>query len=183
VTRPFLTARWRDLVLVTFAVPDALVLPLVPPGCVADRWADRCHVSLVALRMERVRVRGVALPGLTAFAQVNFRVYLRQADRPAVRFVQALVPSRLLAAAARWRYGEPFRAGHVRARLTEAVGGVTIEYRFGTDAPRWHIAVRAGAAAAVPDACAGAGSTRPAGCARSTCRIPPGRCVPSNPWS
>jgi uncharacterized protein len=150
VTHPFLTARWRDLVLITYAVPDALALPLVPPGCEADRWDGRCHASLVALQMERVRVRGLPVPGLTAYPQVNLRIYVRHEGRRAVRFVQELVPSRLVAAGARWLYGEPFRSGCIRAAVSQVGDGVQAEYRFGLDEPRFHVSVRGGARPTVP---------------------------------
>jgi uncharacterized protein YqjF (DUF2071 family) len=101
-------------------------------------------VSLVALRMERVRIRGLALPGLTAFPQVNLRTYIRHAGRPAVCFVQELVPRRLLAVGARWLYGEPFRAGYIRSQVTETSGGATAEYRFGRDRPDACLRVSAG---------------------------------------
>lgn len=153
MTRPFLTARWRDLVLVTYAVPDALALPLVPSGCEPDRWDGRCHASLVALQMEHVRVRGMAIPGLTAYPQVNLRLYVRHERRPAVRFVQELVPSRWLAAAARLRYGEPFRAGKIRARLAHEEGRSSAHYRFGCDGHEWRVAVQGGPPlAAIPAA-------------------------------
>ena len=152
MTRPFLRAHWRDLLLLTYAVPDDLALPLVPSGCDPDRWGGRCHVSLVALRMERVRIRGIAVPGLTAYPQVNLRLYVRHAGRAAVYFVQELVPNRLLAAAARWLYGEPFRAGPIRARMEERNGAYLAEYTFGLDQPRWRVAVQAVARAEVPDA-------------------------------
>lgn len=151
MTRPFLSARWRDLILVTFAIPDELAVPLVPPGCEPDRWEGRCHVSLVALRMERVRVRGIAVPGLTAYPQVNLRLYVRHDGRAAVRFVQELVPSRLLAAGARWLYGEPFRAGRIRSTVTQQNGAAAVTYEFGLDRPRWRLAVRGGAPSGVPD--------------------------------
>lgn len=151
MTRPFLRAHWRDLVLLTYAVPDDLALPLVPSGCDADRWDGRCHVSLVALRMERVRIRGLAVPGLTAYPQVNLRLYVRHAGRAAVYFVQELVPSGLLAAAARRLYGEPFRAGPIRTRIEERNGAYLAEYTFGLDQPRWRVAVQADSGAEVPD--------------------------------
>ena len=152
VTRPYLTAIWRDLVLVTFAVPDELAVPLVPPGCDADRWDGRCHMSLVALQMDRVRVRGLPIPGLTTYPQVNLRLYVRHEGRAAVRFVQELVPSRLLAAGARWLYGEPFRAGRIRASLSQAHEGPRAEYRFGLDRPRWHVTVQGAARTELPAA-------------------------------
>lgn len=152
MTRPFLRARWRDILLLTYAVPDDLALPLVPPGCHPDRWDGRCCVSLVCLQMERVRIRGIAVPGLTAYPQINLRLYVRHAGRAAVRFVQELVPSRLMAAAARWLYGEPFRAGPIQARLEQQRGVCSAEYRFGLDRPRWRVAVEAAPHALVPGA-------------------------------
>ncbi len=150
MTRPYFTAIWHDLILVTFAVPDELAVPLVPPGCQADRWAGRCHMSLVALQMDRVRVRGLPIPGLTAYPQVNLRLYVRHDGRRAVRFVQELVPSRLLAAGARWLYGEPFRAGRIRASLSQHHEGPRAEYRFGLDRPRWHVSVQGAARTELP---------------------------------
>lgn len=150
MTRPLLTARWRDLVLITFAVPDELAVPLVPPGCEPDRWNGRCHVSLVALQMERVRIRGIAVPGFTAYPQVNLRLYVRHEGRAAVRFIRELVPSSVLAAAARVLYGEPFRSGPVRAKLSSEGAGPSAEYRFGFDRPRWRVAVQGEAHSVIP---------------------------------
>jgi uncharacterized protein YqjF (DUF2071 family) len=100
--------------------------------------------------MEHVRVRGLAVPGLTAYPQVNFRLYVLHAGQPAVCFLQELVPSRLLAAVARWRYGEPFAAGRVELRVAGDAGGATVEYRFGIDRPHNQISVRSSREAVVP---------------------------------
>lgn len=151
-SRAFLTARWHHLVFVTFETPDILLAPLVPAGCQLDRWTGRAYVSLVALRMERVRVRGLAVPGFTAYPQVNLRTYVRHAEQPAVCFVQELVPSRLLAGVARWRYGEPFVAGRVETSVTSDAGGSTVEYRFGVDRPPNRLAVRGSGDTTVPGA-------------------------------
>lgn len=147
-----LTARWRHLIFVTFETPETLLAPLVPAGCQLDRWTGRTYVSLVALRMERVRVRGLAVPGLAGYSQVNLRSYVRHAGQPAVCFVQELVSSRLLAAVARWRYGEPFAAGRVETSVTSDAGGSTVEYRFGLDRPNNRITVRGSLDSAVPNA-------------------------------
>ena len=148
----FLTARWRHLLILTFETPEALLAPIVPAGCELDRWTGRAYVSLVALRMDRVRVRGLAVPGLTTYPQVNLRSYVRHAGQAAVCFVQELVPSRLLAAVARWRYGEPFVAGRVQLSVADSAGGSTVEYRFGVDRPRNRISVQGSLDSAVPSA-------------------------------
>ncbi len=50
---------------------------VVPPALALDRWQERTHVSLVAVLMTDVRVRGWQVPGFTAHPQVTFRTYVR----------------------------------------------------------------------------------------------------------
>src|SRR5947199_9445221 len=82
-----------------------------------DRWNGRTNVSLVALQLLDVRIKGWGIPGLTAHPQVNFRTYLRAAGEPGVWFVRQFVPSRLIAAVGRLRYGEPFWPTPIRSRV------------------------------------------------------------------
>ena len=130
--------------LVNFRAPASRLASLLPPACELDSWDGRAYVSLVALRMERVRIRGLALPGLTAFPQVNLRFYVRHAGRPAVCFVQELVQNRLLVAGARWLYGEPFRAGYIRSEVMDRPDGTTLACHFGRDRPEAHLHVSGG---------------------------------------
>ncbi|HYU00613.1 MAG TPA: DUF2071 domain-containing protein [Gemmatimonadales bacterium] len=150
--RPFLTARWSNLVLLTFEAPEDLVRAQLAPGVEPDRWNGKTHASLVALEMHDVLVRGWRIPGFAAHPQVNFRVYARHGAQPAVAFVRELVPSRIIAAVGRLRYGEPFQAARISARLVEGTDSVTAEYRFGLDAPRDRIVVTGSRDRAVPAA-------------------------------
>lgn len=141
----FLTARWSDLVLLTFEVPEDLVRAVIPPGVEPDRWEGRTHVTLVALRMDDIRIVGWPVPGFRMHPQVNLRTYVRRprdaAGGAGVVFVRQLVPSRLIAAVARARYGEPFLAGAVEAHVAAADDAVSVEYRFGLAAPTNRLAV------------------------------------------
>src|SRR6059058_2765069 len=139
MTRPFLTARWSNVVLLTFEAPEELVRAQVAPGVEPDRWNGKTHVSLVALEMRDVRLRGWRIPGFAAHPQVNLRVYARHRSHAAVAFVRELVPSRLIAAVGRLRFREPFRAARIEALITEGAGGVSAAYRFGLAAPQYHI--------------------------------------------
>ena len=60
---PFLTAGWRDLVLVTYAVPPEALAPHLPPGCEPDLREGKAFVSLVAFDFVDTRVLGVRWPG------------------------------------------------------------------------------------------------------------------------
>ncbi len=112
---PFLTAHWRDLVMLTWAVNPVIVTSSLPRNVVLDLWQDQALASIVAFRFERVRVRGLAIPLHTAFPEVNLRYYVkRQASdgtwRRGVVFVKEIVPRAAIAAVARLLYGEPYVA-------------------------------------------------------------------------
>jgi len=135
--RPFLTARWESLVLVSWACPAALLEPLVPAGTELDAWKGEHLVSLVGFLFRDTRVGGVPVPRHRTFEEVNLRFYVRRRvsgeTRRAVVFVRELVPRRLIAAVARRIYGEPYLAvpmDHSIA-LDPAEGGqVVYSWRF-----------------------------------------------------
>ena len=134
---PFLTARWSDIVLLTFEAPEDVIRRAIPPGVEPDRWNGRTHVSVVALRMLDIRVMGWRIPGFTSHPQVNFRTYVRLNGEPGVWFIRQLVPSRLIAAVGRLRYGEPFWPTPIRSRVVDRHGEVRAEYGVGPAALGW----------------------------------------------
>lgn len=107
--RPFLTARWVDLLLVSWRVPDALLQPYLPDGVELDRHDGSAHVSLVAFDFEDVVVRGLRAPGLRRFPELNLRYYVRARGHRGVSFIREYVPSRIVAFVARALYNEPYQ--------------------------------------------------------------------------
>src|SRR5215468_781631 len=95
--RPFLTARWTNLFLATYAVPDDLLRPHLPPGLELDRRDGRAFASLVAFDFLDTRVLGVPWPGYRNFPEVNLRFYVRHGEQRGVVFVREFVPLRLVA--------------------------------------------------------------------------------------
>lgn len=111
--RPFLTAVWRDLVMITWAVDHAVLRPLLPPDMELDLFEGEALASVVAFDFADVRVLGMAVPWHTRFPEVNLRFYLRRqlADgswRRGVAFVQEMVPRHAVTFAARLLYDEPY---------------------------------------------------------------------------
>ena len=148
--RPFLTARWSDIVLLTFEAPEGLIRRLIPAGVEPDRWEGRTHVSIVALQMHDVRVLGWGIPGFRAHPQVNFRTYIRQGGEPGVWFIRQLVPSRVIAAVGRLRYEEPFWPTPIRRRVVATPTDVRAEYGVGPEAFGWHVRATGAQEARVP---------------------------------
>lgn len=108
--RPFLTAKWLNLLLVTWKVPDELLTARLPPGLELDRFEGSALVSLVAFDFVDTRAWGIPWPTMINFPELNLRFYVRtpKGER-GVCFVREYVPSPLLAAAARTLYNEPYR--------------------------------------------------------------------------
>lgn len=131
-TRPgwtFLSAQWRNLVLLNYAVPDEVLLPHLPPGCALDRHEGSAWVSLVAFQFLETRVLGVKWPGFVNFPEVNLRFYVTHEGRRGVAFIREYVPSRLVAWIARTLYNEPYRAAPMQGRVADNQdGGLDVAY-------------------------------------------------------
>jgi uncharacterized protein YqjF (DUF2071 family) len=118
-TRPFLTARWLNLVMANYEVPPALLEPLVPAGTHPDPWQGSAYLSLVAFQFRDTRVWGVPIPLHRNFEEVNLRFYVRRdagADsRRGVVFIKETVPRLAVALGARLLYNEPYQALPMRS--------------------------------------------------------------------
>jgi uncharacterized protein YqjF (DUF2071 family) len=139
--RPFLTARWVNVALLSYPVPDAILTPRLPPGLALDRWQGRAFVSLVAFDFLDTRVRGVAWPGFTRFPEVNLRFYVRDSDRRGVVFIRELVPGRVVALLARLVYNEPYRVARLRSATETRGDRIRIAHEFAWAGRRQRIAV------------------------------------------
>jgi uncharacterized protein YqjF (DUF2071 family) len=131
----------------SYAVPERLVAPRLPPGLSLDCWEGRAFVSLVAFGFEETRVLGVAWPGFTRFPEVNLRFYVRDGERRGVVFVRELVPSRLVALLARLLYNEPYRAARIRSVTEVRSARIRVAREFPWRGRIQRITVEAGSAA------------------------------------
>lgn len=126
VPRPFLTATWRNLVMLNYEVDPSVIAGLVPAGCVIDSWKGRTLVSVVGFRFLATRVLGVPIPFHRNFDEVNLRFYVRHKEegewRRGVVFVRELVPRRAIAFVARFVYGEKYLALPMRHRIEPGEG-------------------------------------------------------------
>jgi uncharacterized protein len=122
----FLRAHWRNLAIITYRVPDAVLTPYLPRGCALDRLDGSAFASLVAFEFIDTRVLGVRWPGLTNFLEWNLRFYVRDiaSQLRGVVFVREFVPSRLIASIARWRYNEPYE----QAALSQTIAATEMRY-------------------------------------------------------
>jgi uncharacterized protein YqjF (DUF2071 family) len=131
--RPFLTAEWRHLLMVNFAVEPGLLDPHVPAGTCLDAHGGITYVSLVAFRFIDTRVFGLTIPGHHTFEEMNLRFYVRHERstelRRGVVFLKELVPRRAIATIARALYNEPYVALPMRHHVSGAPPAVEYGWR------------------------------------------------------
>ena len=152
--RPFLTAEWRNLLMVNFVVEPALLAPHVPAGTQIDSHGGATYLSLVAFQFMKTRLLGVRVPLHHSFEEVNLRFYVRRESggesRRAVVFLREVVPRRAIALLARAIYNEPYVARPMCHEVSGMPPGVEYGWRH---EGRWHlVAGRAHGPGALPAA-------------------------------
>jgi uncharacterized protein YqjF (DUF2071 family) len=127
---PALTARWMNLVLLTYEVPEKLLRSHIHPSLKLDRWNGQTHISLVAFDFQDTRLFGWRIPGFVNFPEVNLRTYVRHGDERGVVFIRELVTSPIIAFIARAWYNEPYRAVPLWSQVEEQVHEVSAHRRW-----------------------------------------------------
>ena len=110
MTRPrtFLTADWRNLLMLNYAVHPSLLARFVPSGTELDSFDRKTYLSLVGFEFNRTSLAGIPVPFHQQFEEVNLRFYVRRLSKRGVVFIRELVPKRAVAAVARWAFNENY---------------------------------------------------------------------------
>ena len=130
--RIFLTAEWRELAMLNYAIEPSLLHRFVPSGTELDIWEGRCFLSLVGFRFIKTKVRGMPIPGHRNFEEVNLRFYVRRRTgdgwRRGVVFIREIVPRRAIALVARVLYNEKYVALPMSHQIARRADGVDVAY-------------------------------------------------------
>jgi uncharacterized protein YqjF (DUF2071 family) len=149
--RVFLSAEWRDLVMLNYEVDPALLRQYVPLGVELDVFDGRTFASLVGFRFLRTKLLGVlAVPFHTNFDEVNLRFYVRRREGAEVRrgvvFVRELVPRLAIACLARMAYGEKYDSCPMQHKIARTETAVSLAYSWLFDGERFRMAAAASGA-------------------------------------
>jgi uncharacterized protein YqjF (DUF2071 family) len=134
----FLTAEWKNLLMLNYAVDPSLLEPYVPAGTELDSFAGHTYVSLVAFEFNRTRVMQISIPLHRSFEEVNLRFYVKRGTRRGVVFIRELVPRFAVAALARLAFGENYSCVPMSHRIETGTvdAAVRAEYVWGSGSSR-----------------------------------------------
>ena len=146
--RVFLSAEWRDLVMLNYEVEPGILRRCVPNGVELDAFDGRTFVSLVGFRFLRTKLyRFLTVPFHSNFDEVNLRFYVRRRgageERRGVVFIRELVPRVAIARFARLMYGEKYDACPIEHRIERNAAGISAEYGWEWSGKRFCLSARA----------------------------------------
>ena len=119
----FLTAQWKNLIMLNYEVDPEILKPYLPAATEIDLWKGKALVSMVGFMFKETRVLGIKWPFHVNFEEVNLRFYVRHFDgkewkRGAV-FISEIVPKPVIAVIANILYKEHYRALRMRHSVTK----------------------------------------------------------------
>jgi uncharacterized protein YqjF (DUF2071 family) len=133
--RALVTAEWRHLAMLNYAVDPAIVQPLVPAGTELDFWNGETYASVIGFQFLRTTFYRVPIPFHANFVEVNLRFYIRRRApegwRRGVAFVRELAPKRAVALVANLLYGERYLAVPMTHELQSGDGEVPRRLEYG----------------------------------------------------
>lgn len=153
--RVFLSAEWRNLVMLNYRVDPGILERFVPRGTEVDSFQGSTYVSVVGFQFLRTRLLGrLAIPFHANFDEVNLRFYVRRNEgqelRRGVVFVKEIVPRRAIAAVARFAYGEKYIRCPMRNAVSTVAGLPSAKYEFQFRGTWCSVAAEGAGEAAVP---------------------------------
>jgi hypothetical protein len=136
----FLTAEWRNLVMLNYSIPPRLLEKYLPAGTELDLLEGVHYVSLVGFQFLQTRIKGMRIPFHSDFEEVNLRFYVRRKMgnkiRRGVVFLSEIVPKPLIAFVANNLYHEKYTARKMRCQVYGRTG-LTAEYAW-KEKNRWN---------------------------------------------
>jgi len=105
---------WRDLLFLHWPVPAAALQPLVPEGLRVQAFDGTSWVGVVPFRMAGVMRRPLPdLPGVSAFPELNVRLYVEADGKPGVWFLSLDATNPLAVWAARRFFYLPYHRADI----------------------------------------------------------------------
>lgn len=137
----FLSAEWRKLILINYAIEEKHLLPYLPAGTQLDTYNGICYVSLVGFMFVNTKLKGIPVPFHQNFEEVNLRFYVKHrtkngAERRGVVFIKEIVPKVMISYVANTLYGEHYETMDMDHSWNEHDGLLEVEYKIEKD--QWY---------------------------------------------
>jgi uncharacterized protein YqjF (DUF2071 family) len=123
--RPIMYQNWGKLLFMHWRIDEQLLRPLIPPRLEIDTFDSSAWIGVVPFTMWGIRASFLpAIPGTSAFHELNLRTYVYHRGVPSVLFLSLDAANRLAVWGARTFYHLPY----FNAQMSLSQTGNTIDY-------------------------------------------------------
>ena len=140
----FMTAEWKNLLMLNYSVDGSMLESFVPAGTELDAFDGTYYVSLVGFEFNRSRVFGMAIPFHQAFEEVNLRFYVRRGEKRGVVFIREFVPKLAVSMLARLLYNENYSYAPMSHRIFTDTAADTVDAEYVWGSARARCSMRIG---------------------------------------
>jgi uncharacterized protein len=138
----FLTARWENLVLITYKISPEMLEPFLPKGLEPDTIDGDAFVSLVAFDFLDTKVKGIKFPYHVNFPEINLRAYVRYKEKRGVIFIREFVPRFFISLIANSLYNEKYVSVPMKSHI-EKNGSIFLSHTLTYDGKDYSISLQA----------------------------------------
>ena len=123
--RPIMYQKWGKLLFMHWRIDEKLLRPLIPPQLEIDTFDGSAWIGVVPFTMWGIRASFLpAIPGTSAFHELNVRTYVHHRGVPSVLFLSLDAANRLAVWGARTFYHLPY----FKAQMSLVQTGNKISY-------------------------------------------------------
>jgi uncharacterized protein YqjF (DUF2071 family) len=143
----FVSARWKNLIMVSYDVSRKVLTPYLPDGLELDTFNDRAYVSLIGFDFLDLRVMGVNVPFLGSFPEINLRFYVvmkkKDNEKHGVVFIREFAPKNMVTFSANLLYNENYRTVPIETKENKKDGRILKTYLMSIDSENYLLDVEA----------------------------------------
>ncbi|MEO8666728.1 MAG: DUF2071 domain-containing protein [Ignavibacteria bacterium] len=140
--RVFLTAKWLNLINITYKVDPSILKKYLPKGLELDTIDGSAFISLVAFDFKDTKVKGVKILFHVDFPEINLRFYVKHNAERGVVFIKEFVPKFMISFIANAVYNEPYKTAVMKSEFI-ANGKILVSYKLKTGGEEYFIKLSA----------------------------------------
>lgn len=130
----FLKAKWQNIIMANYTVPESLLLPYLPKGIELDLFENKAYISLVGFLFKKTKLFNIPIPYFGTFEEVNLRFYVKRKEgnelKRGVVFINETVPYKVVAYLANKLYNESYSTVKTRHKFEFKNELKKIEYQW-----------------------------------------------------
>jgi len=130
----FLTANWKNLVLVNYEIDVAILEKHLPKGTEIDLYKGKCYVSLVGFLFQNTKLLDWKIPFHVNFEEVNLRFYVKRFEnnewKRGVVFIKEIVPKPAMTLVANTIYKEHYQTLPMKHSISSSTENSKLVYQW-----------------------------------------------------